>query len=174
MGQIRCQEGEDIPILEGYVHNEGNVVYTVPTSTGDKVVPIWIRKCGDGKVEMLAGREANGTPYVVSIYAQPDYTNPPVEPLPYWMVKMLTGLDSAYYTLLEATEGLDDWGIYANLIHYKCYDQEHRKLLIEQNIVTQQLWKVMDRLEGCRWRLEGCRLTELLPGLQGWSDQPRH
>jgi len=90
---------------------------------------------------MLAGREAHETPYVTSIYAQPDYTNPPVEPLPYWMCEMLLGLDSTYHTLLEATKGLDNWGIYTDLVRYKCYDQEQRELLIEQNIAAQQLQK---------------------------------
>jgi hypothetical protein len=155
-GQIHCQEGEEIPIPEGYIHNKGNIIYTIPTSTGDKVVPIWIRKQGDGKVEMLAGREANKTPYVASIYAQPDYTNPPVEPLLYWMCEMLTGVNSAYHTLLEAAKGLEDWGIYTDLVHYKCYDMEQQELLIKQNIITQQLRKVMDQLEGCQWRLKGC------------------
>jgi len=39
-GQIHHQEGKDIPIPEGYVRNEGNVTHTIPTSTGDEVVPI--------------------------------------------------------------------------------------------------------------------------------------
>jgi len=55
MGQIQRQEGETIPIPEGYIRNKGNVTYTVPTTTGDEVVPIWIKKQGNGKVEMLAG-----------------------------------------------------------------------------------------------------------------------
>ena len=54
----------------------------VPSEEGLQVILQYVRRLGNGKVEMLAGREAEELVYVTQLYLTPDYSSPLAEPMP--------------------------------------------------------------------------------------------
>jgi len=88
---------------------------------------------------MLLEQKTEETPYITSIYVQFNYADKPTEALPYWLAEMLIGPNLAYHMLLKAANDLSNWGIYMDLIHYRNYDNEHRNLTSQHNILSGQL-----------------------------------
>ena len=62
----------DVP--EGFERNEGNVDVSCPTSTRQFITPMWVRRRGDGEVEMRAGREGEEPTYVAELFLEPNYS----------------------------------------------------------------------------------------------------
>jgi hypothetical protein len=72
----------NIEVPPGFQSNHGCVNCTVPSGEGLQVVPRYVRRLGDRKVEMLAGREAEESVYITQLYLTPDYSSPLAEPMP--------------------------------------------------------------------------------------------
>jgi len=72
----------NIEVPPGFQSNNGCINCTVPSEEGLQVVPRYIRRLGDRKVEMLAGREVEELVYVTQLYLMLNYSSPSAEPMP--------------------------------------------------------------------------------------------
>jgi len=73
---------------------------------------------GNGKVEMLAGREAEESVYVTQLYLTPDYVSALAEPMPPWFLQLLCGPSAGLNILASASYALDQWAVHAEVLHY--------------------------------------------------------
>jgi hypothetical protein len=90
----------------------------VPSEEGLQVVPRYVHRLGDGKVEMLAGREAEELVYVTQLYLTPDYSSPSAEPMPPWFLQLLCGPAAGFNVLASASYALDQWAVHAEVLRY--------------------------------------------------------
>jgi hypothetical protein len=77
----------DVP--EGFKHNDGHIELLCPTSNSTFVTPMWIRRMGDGTIQMRAGREGEEPTYMAELYLEPDYSREPAEPMGEWFLQLL-------------------------------------------------------------------------------------
>ena len=67
------------------------------------VVPEWIRSVGNGRVELLAGREPGEATYVAELFLHPNYTETiPTDTATPWFSAIITSQDGSFHTLMEA------------------------------------------------------------------------
>jgi hypothetical protein len=108
---------------EGYVENNDHYPsLTIPIRHGRTICPKWLKPMPDGTVAML-GPDAgpNTAPHFAELYAFPDYASiGPYEPMPGWFRQLLVGPTHIFNTLRGELENLDDWGIVANAIWFRC------------------------------------------------------
>ena len=108
----------NIEVPPGFQSNNGHVNCMVPSEEGLQVVPRYVRRLGDGKVEMLAGREAEESVYVAQLYLTPDYSSPSAEPMPPWFLQLLCGPAAGFNVLASASYTLDQWAVHAEILRY--------------------------------------------------------
>jgi hypothetical protein len=95
---------------EGYIANNGYVDHLVPTAEGTLVRAKWVKLRNDGSTELLVGGSRDEEPYVVSLYASPDYTSSePVELLPAWFTYLINGPAAEYHAFRDAVGRLNKW-----------------------------------------------------------------
>jgi hypothetical protein len=116
----------NIEVPPGFQSNNGRVNCTVPSEEGLQVIPRYIRRLGDGKVEMLAGREAEESVYVAQLYLTPGYSSPSAKPMPPWFLQLLCGPMAGFNVLTSASYTLDQWAVHAEVLRYRENDEEHR------------------------------------------------
>jgi hypothetical protein len=126
------------------------------------VVLEWIRSVGSGQVELLAGREPGEPTYVVELFLRPDYTETPTDTVAPWFLTLLTGRDSSFHTLIEATRRLDNPAAVAELYRYRRLDQEQTELTSELNKISNALSTLWDQLDSCQCCMEWAQLPILL------------
>jgi hypothetical protein len=88
------------------------------------VVPEWIRPVGDGRMELLAGREPGEPTYVTDLFLRPDYTETPTETAAPWFTALLTSRDGGFHTLAEEACRLDNPAAMAEIFRYRKLDEE--------------------------------------------------
>jgi hypothetical protein len=108
----------NIEVPPGFQSNNGRINCTVPSEEGLQVVPQYVRRLGDGKVEMLAGREAEELVYVTQLYLTPNYSSPSAEPMPPWFLQLLCGPAAGFNVLASALYALDQWAVHAEVLRY--------------------------------------------------------
>ncbi len=112
--------------LDGYRANDRLPTFSIPLREGSDVPAKWIKQLNDRRVTGYS--EHNGTgdlPYVKEIYATPqDSTLDPPEVLPHWIRKTLQGASIQYQEFHRAVWDLDDWGLYAKVLHYHQLDED--------------------------------------------------
>jgi hypothetical protein len=121
----------NIEVPPGFQSNNGHVNCTVPSEEGLQVVPQYVCRMGDGKVEMLAGREAEESVYVAQLYLTPDYSSTLAEPMPPWFFQLLCGPSVGFNILASALYALDQWAVHAEVLRYQEHDEEHRIIKTE-------------------------------------------
>ncbi len=104
----------DIPAR--FKPNLGHVADTVPLSTGEQVVPQFVRRLGTREVEMLMGCKGNEVIYIAQLVLTPDCTLPAAEPLQLWFSDLLTSTGDKFNTLAKATYELDDWAAHTEIL----------------------------------------------------------
>jgi hypothetical protein len=114
----------NIEVPPGFQSNNGRVNCTVPSEEGLQVVPRYVCRLGDGKVEMLAGREAEESVYVAQLYLTPDYSSSLAEPMPPWFLQLLCGPAVGFNVLTSASYTLDQWVVHAEVLRYRENDEE--------------------------------------------------
>jgi hypothetical protein len=115
---------ENIEVPPGFQSNNGRINCMVPSEEGLQVIPQYVRRLGDGKVEMLAGREAEESVYVAQLYLTPDYSSPLAEPMPPWFLQLLCGPAAGFNVLASASYALDQWAVHAEVLRYQENDEE--------------------------------------------------
>src|SRR6266481_776231 len=111
---------------DGYVANNRLPTFTIPLGEGSNVPAKWIKQLDDGCVAGHSEHDGTGDlPYVKEIYATPqDSALDPAEVLPFWVQETLQGSAIQYQELQRAVRDLDDWGLYAEVLHYRQLDED--------------------------------------------------
>jgi hypothetical protein len=169
---LECRLG-NVEIPPGFQSNNGRVNCTVPSEEGLQVVPRYVRRMGDGKVEMLAGREAEESVYVAQLYLMPDYSSPSAEPMPSWFLQLLCGPAAGFNVLASASYTLDQWAVHAEVLHYRENNEERRVIETEVAELTSRLAVLQERLDNGRARLEASEVPRMLRNLEGRANIPR-
>src|SRR6266446_5264517 len=109
-----------------YVTNNRLPTFTIPLGEGSDVPAKWIKQLDDGRVTGHSEHDRMGNlPYVKEIYATPqDSALNPAEVLPFWIQETLQGTAIQYQELRRAVWDLDDWGLYAEVLHYRQLDED--------------------------------------------------
>jgi len=152
--------------------NLGNVADTVPLSTGERVVPQFVRRMGMGEVEMLAGHEGNKPIYITQLILTPNCTLSMAEPLQIWFSNLLTSTGDKFDMLAKATYKLDNWATHTEIMRYHRIDTERHQIKEELATLQAQLSLNNEALDGCRFRIEASRVPHQLHNLQGRSNFP--
>jgi hypothetical protein len=129
----------NVEIPPGFQSNNGRINCTVPSEEGLQVVPRYVRRLGDGKVEMLAGREAEESVYVAQLYLTPDYSSPSAEPMPSWFLQLLCGPAAGFNVLTSVSYTLDQWAVHTEVLRYRENDKERRVIETEVAELTSRL-----------------------------------
>jgi hypothetical protein len=117
---------------------------------------------GDGKVEILAGREAEESVYVAQLYLTPDYSSPLAKPMPPWFLQLLCGPAVGFNVLTSASYALDQWAVHAEVLHYQENDEERRIIETKVAELTGQLTILQERLDNGRACLEAAEVPHML------------
>jgi hypothetical protein len=73
----------------------------------------------------LAGRTCDKEPYVVNLYASPDYTDlEPVKPLPSWFTYLINRPAAEYHAFRDAVGRLDKWEYLAEVERIRRYAEK--------------------------------------------------
>jgi hypothetical protein len=140
---------------EGYEANDGQLPhFHIPGPDGLLQTAKWIKLLPDGKVAGVAvGVGGVEEPYVIDLYACPDYRDndeQPLEPLPFWFCRMLWGPSAQFAVLRDAVDELNQWDLVAEVDRY-----------CELNREVDDAARALDALEGdLASRQEACRLCE--------------
>ena len=102
----------------GYKENNGRLPnFTIPLNNGRVA-----------RLHSLAKGEEEAR--IIELYATPDYTSDkPLEPLPTWLCHCLWGNRATYSILEDAVNGLNDWGLLADIHQYRQFDQDNAYLV---------------------------------------------
>jgi hypothetical protein len=145
----------------------------VPSEEGLQVVPQYVRRLGDGKVEMLAGREVEESVYVAQLYLTPDYSSPSAEPMPPWFLQLLCGPSAGFNVLASTSYALDQWAVHAEILRYRENNEERHVIETEVAELTSRLAVLQERLDNGRVRLEASEVPRMLQNLEGCANIPR-
>src|SRR6266436_6597664 len=111
---------------DGYVANDRLPTFTIPLREGSNVPAKWIKQLDDGRIAGYSEHDSTGDlPYVKEIYAAPsDKALDLPEVLPFWIRETLQGTAIQYQELHRAVQDLDNWGLYAKVLHYCQLDED--------------------------------------------------
>jgi hypothetical protein len=160
---------------EGYIANNGYIDRLVPTEDGTLVRAKWVKLCDDGSTKLLAGTSPDEEPYIVSLYASPDYTSSdPVEPLPTWFTYLINGPTAEYHTFRDAVGRLDKWEYLAEVEHIQRYAERRREILNEVELLNAELQYNDDKFAACRHCIEAARIPDMVHGFEQRPVRPRN
>jgi hypothetical protein len=160
---------------EGYIANNGYVNHLVPIEDGTLVCTKWVKLCDDRSTELLAGKSPDEEPYVISLYASPDYTSSdPVEPLPAWFTYLINGPAAKYHVFHDAVGCLDKWEYLAEVECIRRYAERQREILNEVELLNAELQYNDDKFAACRHRIEAARIPDMVHGFEQRPVRPRH
>jgi len=131
------------------------------------VVPEWIRPVGNGRVELLAGREPGEATYVAELFLRPNYTETTLtDTAAPWFTALITSRDGSFHTLIKAAQRLDNPAVVAEIYRYRELNRQQAKLTHELNKISDALTSLRDGLDSCRCCLEWAQVPVLLQHLQ--------
>jgi hypothetical protein len=159
---------------EGYIANNGYVDHLVPTEDGTLVRAKWVKLRDDGSTELLAGRGRDKEPYVISLYASPDYTSSePVEPLPAWFTYLINGPAAEYHAFRDAVGCLDKWEYLAEVEHIRRYAERRREILNKVELLNAKLQYYNNKFASCRHRIEAAHIPDMVHSFKQRPVRPR-
>jgi hypothetical protein len=162
----------NIEVPTGFQSNNGHVNCMVPSEERLQVVPRYVHRLGNGKVEMLAGREAEESVYVTQLYLTPDYSSPSAKPMPPWFLQLLCRPSTGFNVLASASYALDQWAVHAKVLRYRENNEERRIIETEVAELTSRLAVLQERLDNGRAHLEVSEVPRMLQNLEGHTDIP--
>jgi hypothetical protein len=127
---------------------------------------------GNGKVEMLAGREVEELVYITQLYLTPDYSSASAEPMPPWFLQLLCRPSVGFNVLASASYALDQWAVHTEVLCYQENDEEH--CIIETKVaeLTGRLAVLQEQLDNGRAHLKVSEVPRMLRNLEGCTDIP--
>ena len=113
---------------DGYVENNGHYpTLEIRLPHGQRRPAKWIKQLDNYCVAALCDRDVgSSTPSIFDVYASPNHSDRPVQPLPDWLIDLLTADASTYTLVQDAATELDDWGLAADLDRFR---RAHAKLV---------------------------------------------
>jgi hypothetical protein len=169
---LECRLG-NVEVPPGFQPNNGRVNCTVPSKEGLQVVPRYVHRLGDGKVEMLAGRKAEESVYIAQLYLTPDYSSTSAEPMPPWFLQLLCGPPAGFNVLALASHALDQWAVHAEVLRYRKNNEERCVIETEVAELTGRLAVLQEQLDNGRAHLKAAEVPCMLRNLEGRADIPR-
>jgi len=105
-------------------------------------------------------------PYLIPIHAAPVFSIEPIDPIPQWLHQLLISQSAIFHMLTNAAKKLDNWGIAADITHYREYNDE----LANINTCIKQLQAKADSVQIakllCEGRLEAARAPKQLAHME--------
>src|SRR6266851_7678079 len=117
---------------------------------------------GNSEVLTRAGERADEAEYVVSLYLPSDYSQRPTTSLPPWFLELLQARGGAYHTLAEAACGLEHPAAFAEVERYSRHHMRRTELEVACRVITADIDKEDDTLQGIEHHMEAYRLHEHL------------
>ncbi len=99
---------------------------------------------------MVAGTDRNDQVYVSEIFLAPDYSRIPTDPMGAWFLQLLTRAPTRFNALTEVAHKLADWEPYAEIVHYRRWEQERRLLDAEISELTGRCTLLQESIDNCR------------------------
>jgi hypothetical protein len=167
--------GMEVDRPEGYIANNRYVDRLVPTEDGTLVQAKWVKLRDDRASELLAGGSPDEEPYVVNLYASPNYTSSePVEPLPSWFTYLINGPAAEYHAFRDAVGCLDKWEYLVEVERIHQYAEKRREILNEVKLLNAELQYNDDKFAACRHRIEAARIPDMVHGFEQRPIRPRN
>src|SRR5260221_6358996 len=103
---------------------------TVPCGRNAGQLAKWVQRLPDGRALLYAEDDGPGDqPYAIELFAALDLSDDtPAQSLPRWLLDALTGPSAAFHTIRTAADATLDWGLYAELLHYRELDQKAKAI----------------------------------------------
>src|SRR6266436_2835138 len=153
---------------DGYVENGRLTTFTIPCGGGLSNPAKWVKKLDDGRVAGYTAEDGpHDLPHVCEIYASPKYTADPAEPLPHWIHETLQGSAPTYAAFLDAIKATDDWGLEADIMHFRTLDECVLAYKAQLDCTHGELKSTIIARDQCQGRLECARLAKRVPHLAG-------
>src|SRR6266851_9265077 len=125
---------------------------------------------GNGEVVARAGESVNEPEYVISLYLPSASSQRPTASLPHWFLELLQARGGAYHTLAEAVHGLKHPAAFAEVERYSRHHMRRAELEVARRVITADINKEDDTLQGIEHRMEAYGLHERLATLEGRMD----
>ncbi len=152
----------------GYVENGRLPTFTIPVGGGLSNPAKWVKKLDDSRVAGYTSKDGpHDLPHVCEIYATPKYTADPADPLPHWIHETLQGSAPAYAAFLDAVRATDDWGLEADVIHFRALDERVLAYKAQLDRTHGELKGAIIARDQCQGRLECARLGDRVSHLAG-------
>jgi hypothetical protein len=154
----------------GYEANNGCITHPVLVANG-MVLPIqWVCQHPDRQVDVLTGlpKEDGQCPYIMELFTPPNpHPGTPMDPLPLWFHKILTGNNAAYHTLHSEVSCLPSWEHLTEVERFRLLDDRCREIGDELAVLGSELVLVEDCLALCCHCLEVANTHSLVSHLKG-------
>ena len=154
----------------GYLANNGqHLGLVVPLGAGVYTPAKWIKRLDDRRVAMLGSNfQAEDEPYITDIYSAPALAHMrPYETMPPWFRQLLSGPGPLFEQLRAEAADLDDWGILADIIRYRKYNDELGGLYAELDRVQNAFDTAKFACGLAQSRLETAQAHKRLDYLEG-------
>src|SRR6266436_4450897 len=147
---------------EGYRANDRLPTFTIPLGEGLDIPAKWIKQLDDGRTAGYSEHDGTGDlSYVKEIYTAPqDLALDPPEVLPHWIWETLQGASIQYQEFRRAVRDLDDWGLYAEVLHYHQLDEDILSLKAQLDLNHASLAAAQNARLQSITRLEAARLPK--------------
>jgi hypothetical protein len=143
---------------DGFQLNDGRLPnFHIPVGNGQYRPAKWIKCLEGGRVAGFTEEDGpHSTPHIINAFAPPAYSDndDPIEPMPAWFRRTLTGPEPGFQTMRQHIATLDNWGLLAEVTRYR----EIQSDLSSRLHRSEELQAEIDSLRHARDQSEG-RLT---------------
>ncbi len=115
----------------GFTINAGHLPdTTLPCGRNASQLAKWIQHLPDRRALLHAEDDGPGDqPYAIELFTTLDISDDtPAQSLPRWLLDALTGPSAAFHTIRVAADATLDWGLHAELLHYRDLDQKAKAI----------------------------------------------
>jgi len=151
----------------GYVRNTMYPDLKIPLGEGAYAEAYWVTPAHNGYVQVY--RQEQGPldpPYSLPIYTRAVYSSEPIKPLPAWFHQLLVGTPAIHANFAKAAHRLDDWGVAADIAHYRKLDDDLSCINTELERLEAKAGVVRIAKTICEGRLELARASKQLAHME--------
>src|SRR5258708_3053025 len=160
----------------GFALNAGRLPETtIPCGRNAGQLAKWVRRPPDGRPLLYAEDDGPGDqPYAIELFAELDISDEtPAQSLPRWLLDALTGPSAAFHTVHSAAEATLDWGLQAELLHYRDLDQKAKAINDSISNLEAEVSGVLAEQRLALGRLKGARAATRLGHVRLGTGGPR-
>ncbi len=153
---------------QGYVENSCLTTFTIPCGNRLSNPAKLVKKLDDSRVTGYSSEDGpHDLPHVCEIYTSPKYMADPAEPLPHWIHETLQGPAPGYAALLDAVKATDDWGLEADVMHFRTLDERVIAYKAQLDRTHGELKSTIIARDQCQGHLECAQLSKWISHLAG-------